>query len=417
MVDVAEPRTASSVCRIVTSTKERTSISILLVDDDQAFQYLCVRALERDEETNYRIVAASSCDEAFSLFDPNTIDCALVDYQLPDGTGCELMKRLHGTYPDWFGPVVIITSGGSEEIAAQVMRSGAADYIPKQLITPTSVQRVMTNSLEKARLRKAIHEHNTALESTNAELSKRNDEISRFYHRVSHEIKTPLTAARMFMSMLHAGLAGEISERQRDIIGQAMESCDELAAHFDDLVECTRLDARKLSLNRKQTSLQPVVRRAILSVSNISSGKKLQITNSVASDVPDLPIDAGRIVQVVANLVGNAVKFTQPGGRVAVDVALSRHKPGFVEIRVSDSGQGMDKEHLPRIFDRLYQVGEVGDAQIGAGLGLGLTIAAEIVKLHGGAIDVTSELGEGSRFTVYLPLHPSDYHPQDEDLS
>ncbi len=383
---------------------ELEPITVLIVDDDPAFGYLCGRVLEDDKHIKYTVVRAGDYDEAIKVFDPDVIDCALLDFNLPRFDGCQLMQYFHATYPNWFGPVVIITSGGSEEIAVDVMRAGAADYIPKQSIANSSIQRAMANALEKAKLKKAIFERNKALELANDKLARRNNEISRFYHRVSHEIKTPLTAAQMLISMLHEGLVGEISEQQRSIIGQAIESCDELTSLFNDLVECTRMDAGKLRVNRKPGQLDAMVQRAVLAVSPVADARAITIVTAVDDDLPELFVDAGRIVQVLANLLGNAIKFTQPGGRVSVCAQLAAHQSGFVEVCVTDTGMGIDAKDLPRIFDRLYQVNDVGDAVVGAGLGLGLTIASELIQLHGGNITVKSEPGVGSAFTVVLPI-------------
>ncbi|MFK7887122.1 MAG: hybrid sensor histidine kinase/response regulator [Gammaproteobacteria bacterium] len=379
-------------------------ITILIVDDDEAFRYLCASVLRNDKQHSYTVIEAGTYHEAVQKFDPDTVDCVLADYNLAGFTGHQFMDHIHAIYPNWFGPVVVITAAGSEELAADVMRAGAADYISKQTSTNSTISRAMTNALEKAKLKRAIFERNVDLEKANDKLERRNSEIARFYHRVSHEIKTPLTAAQMLISMVHGGLAGEITEQQHELIGQALESCGELTMLFNDLVECTRLDAGKLRIERKLARIEPCIRRGVLSVSPVAENKSIEIETEIADDLPELLIDAGRIVQVVGNLLGNAVKFTDSGGRVSVQVARSTRQSRTVDIVVSDNGCGIAAADRAKVFDRLYQVDDVGNATAGAGLGLGLTISAELVALHDGKINVDSELGLGSAFTVSIPI-------------
>ncbi len=395
-------------------TPELQKVTILIVDDDDAFRYLCASALKEDRTYRYQVVEAGTYHEAIARFDPDTIDCVLADHNLMGYTGAQFMRHIHKTYPHWFGPVVVVTAAGSEELAADVMRDGAADYIAKQSSTQSTILRAMSNALEKAKLKRAIFERNAELEQANDELERRNSEIARFYHRVSHEIKTPLTAAQMLISMVHGGLAGEITQQQRELIGQALESCGELTMLFNDLVECTRLDAGKLRLDRKPARIEPCVHRGVLSVSPVAREKSIQIETDIADDLPEMNIDAGRIVQVIGNLVGNAVKFTDENGWVFVRVERGRDDPDTVEIEVRDTGCGIAPADLARVFDRLYQVDDSGNATAGAGLGLGLTISADLVDLHDGRIKVDSEVGKGSSFTVLLPVTRAAHTRQGE---
>lgn len=378
--------------------------NILVVDDDAAFRYLCVRAIDNQEHGAFRSIEAASAQEAIEAVMKRHIDCALIDYNLPDADGATLMREIRAAAPNWSGAMVVMTAGGSEIIATEAIRAGAVDYIPKGSISQVSLQRALTNAIEKVDLQNSIVESNSELARAYEQLQKRSDEIARFYHRVSHEIKTPLTAARMFMSMLHEGLAGELNDEQVTIVSQAIKSCDELSSHFDDLIECTRLETGKVVLHKDSESLQQVVGRAVASVTPAVDAKSLDLSVDLSEELPELSIDSGRIVQVIANVLGNAVKFTEPGGTLALRAQVSNKLKGFVEIAVSDSGIGIAPEDIENVFERLYQVSDVGDSLMGAGLGLGLTIAKEIVELHLGTIEVSSELGEGTTFTIYLPI-------------
>lgn len=378
--------------------------NVLIVDDDEAFRYLCVRAVENGSEGNYRAIEAGTAAEAIDLVIQRHVDCALIDYNLPDANGATLMNEIRSAAPNWTGAMVVMTAGGSEIIATEAIRAGAVDYITKNSISPQSLNRALGNAIEKIDLQNSISKRNAELADAYYQLQKRTDEIGRFYHRVSHEIKTPLTAIRMFMSMLHEQLAGPLNDEQVAIVAQSMKSCDELSTQFNDLVECTRLETGKLPLHMSTEPLETVLARAAASIIPAVEAKSLSLEQEIADDLPAVVMDSGRIVQVVANILGNAVKFTESGGTIRLSAHVSQNYEGFVEIVIADSGVGIEAAHLENIFDRLYQVNDVGDDLMGAGLGLGLTIAKEIVELHRGTLSVSSEVGKGTTFTVCLPV-------------
>jgi CheY-like chemotaxis protein len=139
-----------------------------------------------------------------------------------------------------------------------------------------------------------------------------------------------------------------------------------------------------------------------------ATGKDITLTCRIDPDLPLITIDENRIAQVVTNLVNNALKFTSPGGEIAVLVSQSLDRPAALEVSVSDTGRGIPEEQLERVFDRLYQI-KTGDAATEQGIGLGLFICRELVHLHGGEIVAESELGVGSTFTFTLPLQPAGH--------
>jgi CheY-like chemotaxis protein len=140
-------------------------------------------------------------------------------------------------------------------------------------------------------------------------------------------------------------------------------------------------------------------------MSPVAAGKKIRLSKQVQTGLSDVLMDENRITQVITNLLNNALKFTPEGGKISIKVSEAPDHPEFVHVAVSDSGPGIAKEQLDRIFDRLYQV-KTGEATTGQGIGLGLYICRELVELHGGHIWVESELGQGSTFTFELPKQP-----------
>lgn len=381
------------------------TIRLLIVDDDGAFRRLCREYLRHQPDVRYEITEASTGIEASTSFDPSSFDCVLVDYRLPDTSGTGLMRALQSEERASV-PMIMLTAVGSEDIAMEAVHSGAADYMPKHRVSEKSLHRAISYVVEKDRLRRSVRERTEKLQRANEELRRKNDQIRRFYHTVSHEIKTPLTAAREFIALIAEGVMGEVSDRQRETLEHAIQSCDQIAAHFNDLIESTRLETGKLRIDRAPRDLGTLIRQSVMSIKAMLDEKELVLEQDIPAELPQVDVDGSRIVQVLSNLLGNAVKYTDSGGLVEIRAHYDSadHR---VWVSVRDTGCGIPAEHLPRIFERLYQVDERSHASTHAGLGLGLSIAQEIVGLHGSELSVDSEVGSGTTFRFSLPAqHP-----------
>ncbi len=234
-------------------------------------------------------------------------------------------------------------------------------------------------------------------------LKRKHEELQGFYHTVSHEVKTPLTSAREFVSLVLEGLAGPVNETQKEYLSIAQQSCDQMRTCINDMLDVTRLQTGKIRLEFKPVSPGELARRMVVSLTPAAAQKRVRLTCAVRSGVSDIMMDQTRIAQVLTNLLGNALKFTPAGGQVSVVVQSADSEAGHVQMIVTDTGCGIPAEDLPRIFERLYQV-PGSDNSSRRGLGLGLHIARELVRLHHGTIRVESTVGVGSTFYVTLPL-------------
>jgi PAS domain S-box-containing protein len=254
--------------------------------------------------------------------------------------------------------------------------------------------------------RKAAEEQMSAmqaqLEQTNRDLVKRGEEIQYFYHTLSHELKTPLTAAREFVSIVIDGLAGELNSTQLKYLRIAKKSCTELAVYINDLLDATRLDTGKLHLELKAASLPAIIRRAIAIMEPVATGKKIRLSEDLDTRLMDVMVDESRIMQILTNLLNNALKFTFEGGEVIVKLGEDSKNSEFLQISVTDTGCGIPKDQIDNLFHRFYQI-KKGDATPEKGVGLGLYLCREMVLLHGGEIWVESSLGKGSTFSFTIP--------------
>ena len=239
------------------------------------------------------------------------------------------------------------------------------------------------------------------LRRTNRHLRAKNHEIQNFYHTLSHELKTPLTSAREFVAIVRDGLAGSVTPQQREYLGIALSSCNQLRVCLNDLLDAARLETGKLSLELCLASPGALAQRAVTTLQSAAHEAGQTLTCVAPADLPDVRLDEHRITQVLTNLISNALKFTPADGRVEVRVAAP--SPAEIEFTVTDNGRGIPADHLEHVFDRLHQV-KAGDASTGQGMGLGLYICRELVRLHGGDISVRSTPGAGSAFRFTLPV-------------
>lgn len=251
----------------------------------------------------------------------------------------------------------------------------------------------------------------TARKTAEIELRKAKDaaeQASRlkddFLATVSHELRTPISSILLWAHLARSTIKDE--QERNDALDSILQSAKAQSQIVDDLLDIARGITGKLRLDPKPASLALPVRAAIESVRPSADARQVELKADIVPDLPPVKIDVDRIQQVVWNLLTNAIKFTPPGGKVTVAVSLHRDAAGAQAVRLSvaDTGSGIPPEFLPHIFDRFRQA-ESGTTRAYGGLGLGLSIARELVQMHGGTICAQSEgPGRGTTFTVDLPL-------------
>ena len=223
---------------------------------------------------------------------------------------------------------------------------------------------------------------------------------SSFVASVSHELRTPLVSIDKSLSLLLSKTAGPLSATQEQFLVIAERNLKRLGRLIDDLLDLSKLEAGRVELKRQQVSLAGLIDECVDTLTNWAGTKSISITKQIHDGLPPVDADPDRLTQVVINLVGNAIKYTPKGGSVTVAAAAGdRH----VQVSVADTGIGIARENIDKVFDKFYQVGEKVTADI-SGTGIGLSIAKELVELHGGKIWVESEKGKGSRFIFQLPV-------------
>jgi len=225
-----------------------------------------------------------------------------------------------------------------------------------------------------------------------------------FLSHVSHELRSPLTAIKQFSSILLSGVAGELNKEQHEYQQIVQRNIGQLQAMIDDLLEVTRLETGKLTVEPDRVSISDAVTDALDTLRGTARGKGITLSGDVPADLPLAYADQTRLRQILIILLDNAIKFTPDGGSVAIRARLLQQERSCLLLEVSDTGDGISPEVGERIFERLYQVSEPGTASR-KGLGLGLYICKELVTRQGGRIWVESQPEKGSIFSFTLPVY------------
>ena len=268
-----------------------------------------------------------------------------------------------------------------------------------------------------------IADRSSELEHLSAELLRANRAKSEFLANVSHELRTPLNAIVGFVDLLRDGVYGPLNSRQTGPVERIEASANHLRHLVDQVLDLAKMAAGRLEVHTEPVELRPFVFDVASEVEPLMTEKGLSLSLAVGATLPRIRTDPTHLRQILINLLGNAVKFTNDGGIAVRGKLLRRNSANgnsellpssssdalWVALQVADSGVGIAEKDRERIFDEFEQVnaGPRGDS-IRRGTGLGLSISRRLARLLGGDISVESELGRGSVFTVWLPIDPAD---------
>ncbi len=238
------------------------------------------------------------------------------------------------------------------------------------------------------------------LEETNRRLQVANRHKSEFLANVSHELRTPMNAIVGFSEVLLDPSLRVSPAEQNEFLDNILASGKHLLGVINELLDLSKVEAGMMEMQLERVLLPDLIEAATTTLRPLAAKKKIALEAAVDGSIPALSVDRGKINQVLLNLLGNAIKFTPEGGRVAVKAGL---RNGMVEVAVSDTGIGITPEDQARVFEA-FQQAEIAGVGRPEGTGLGLTLAKKFVEMHGGRIWMTSEVGRGSIFTFTLPV-------------
>ncbi len=256
-------------------------------------------------------------------------------------------------------------------------------------------------------LEERIEQRTEELSQANAQLQEHDRRRTTFLSVVSHELRTPLTAIRSFAENMLDGVTGPLTDLQHTYLTRIQHNVSRLGRIIVQLLDWSRLDTKKVELRMEKVSICQIAAIAVDSLQMVAAEKNVSLNIAQIESLPLVHGDRDKLEQILVNLLGNAIKFTAPGGRITVEFCES--SPGFVQACVADTGCGIDPSHLPNIFEEFSRVPSAMPASQGAQLGLCIT--KTLVTMHQGRIWVESRPEAGSRFYFTLPVAGSQNEP------
>jgi len=388
----------------------------LLIVDDLPENLMALEASIRDEA--WSVHQASSGEEALALLLEHEFALAILDVQMPGMNGFELAELIRGMARTRHLPIVFVSAAGKElDYAFKGYENGAVDFLYKPLdayAVKSKVQVFVDLYRQRTELRRqlaALEESRRRQQALVAELQATQTELERalrmrdeFMSMVVHELRTPLSVLAMEVRVRqHQVAAGNTTffspENLSKMFERDQRQVRSLTRLIDDMLDVSQIQHGKLSIRRGTCDLAAMLRRVVAEV----QGQRSDVPITLKADGVDVmgEWDEFRLEQVVVNLLTNALRY---GAGKPIRVELDQ-LPAAATIRVSDQGVGIAADDKARVFEQFVRV---GDRTRIPGLGLGLYITKQLVEAHGGTISVESTLGEGSTFTVALPMAAAD---------
>jgi signal transduction histidine kinase len=366
-------------------------LQVLLVEDSAGDVSLIRAMLKRDGPASFELTHMVFMSDAEAHLAKGGVDLVLLDMGLPDAHGLDSLRRAHAAAPGV--PLIVMTGLEDEALAAEAMAEGAQDYMIKGQIESRALPRALRHAIERHRMQ------------TEADIAREHQVQFKdeFLSHVSHELRSPLTAIRLFVTILMDKLAGELNLEQAQYLETILRNVKQLQSMIDDLFEVSGIQAGKLRIELQLTSASDAIVYAVNTLQGAASAKHIALSSEIESRLPVVFADPTRLRQVLIILVDNAIKFTPANGTVKVHACVDKEDPRRLVMDVSDSGPGISPEMSERIFERLVQASDPGTAGR-KGLGLGLFICKELVTQQGGQIRATCDPGQGAVFTVTLPI-------------
>ena len=387
---------------------------LLVVDDEESLRITTAAIFEKE---GYIVDTASSGDEAIDLMSKSDYDLVLTDLHMEGGDGLSVLNRVRQTAPLTIS--VVLTGFASVESAIAALQEGAYDYLIKPCDIETmkhTIRRGVEHrrlmlAEQKARsdlqqlnldLERRIEERTAELRRLNVELADANRAKDVFLATLSHELRTPLTPVVGWIKLLRSGTLDEKS------VSQALDAIERNAwlqsRLIDDLLDTSRIATGKLHFEPKPTDLNVVVKSAVDTVRTSAAARNIELSETLYPASLVVMGEPVRLQQIAWNMVSNAIKFTDPGGKVTIITGFERTE---AYLTVIDTGIGIEPEFLPHVFDRFRQADGSTSRRHG-GLGLGLAIADALAKMHGGRMEAESEgVGHGATFTLRVDLAPT----------
>jgi signal transduction histidine kinase len=367
---------------------DRKPTRTLIVEDNPGDAFLVQEQLSQ-VSTPFDIESAEDLSTAMKAVSIKPPDVVLLDLNLPDSHGTETIRQMIRKLPNV--PVLVLTGQDDEQLALRAVQEGAQDYLFKSELDRGHLVRAIKYAIERQSLLLALQQ------SRDQQLHFKDQLLS----HVSHELRSPLTCIHQFVTILLDGLSGPLTGEQRECLETILKSANQLRSMINDLLETATIEAGKLKLELRCVLLNDLVNQAGEMLQATATAKGISLQWESTNEALLVYADPHRVLQVLLNLIDNALKFTPRDGFITVKAQRTDEGSNAL-VTVRDTGCGISERAKPLVFEKLFQEENASD-RARKGLGLGLSICKDLVSRHGGNIWVESELGRGSTFSFTLP--------------
>ncbi len=379
-------------------------IRVLVIDDSPSDIALIRNLLSQSRDVFFRVDAAERLSAAATRLTAGDLDVVLTDLGLPESRGLETFHRVNAYAPTL--PIVVLTDLDDETVAVEAVHAGAQDYIVKGELEGVVLARSLRYAIERKRVQLELHKAAEAAEAASRAKST-------FLTNMSHEIRTPMNA---IIGMSELLLSGDPTDEQREYLEMVLESAESLLAIINEVLDFSKIEAGKVALDHIRFDFSRLMQDILKSLAVRVGERDLELVCDIHRDVPRFLIgDPHRVRQIIVNLVGNALKFTERGEiRLSAEVEEADERHVVLRASVADTGIGIPPEKQSTLFEAFEQV-ESELSRRYPGTGLGLAICQRLVELMEGRIWCESEPGQGSTFyfTAQFDLPAPDQIPAD----
>ena len=391
----------------INQKKERSlvnkEVQALFIDDEESIVDGIQRLFIKEP---YGVAATIDLEHARKILNQENIKVVVCDHRMPVMLGVKFLQEVKANHPD----------------VVRILFTGYTDFpMVEEAINQGEIYRFINKPWKTTELlatvRQAIAHYDLIEENKGLfeESQRRRDELGiankklidmyklqrDFTSTVSHELRTPLASIKIAIDLVCKRMAGEINHEQEEVLGRAQKSVDHLQRLVSDILDLTKIESGKMQMDFNIQGINEVIEEVIYTQQDVAKNRGLYLKAELDPKLSQVPFDKGRIIQVLNNLVSNAIKFTQHGG-VTIKTE-NKSANNHIIITVTDTGKGIAEQDFSKLFQKFQQL-ESAEKNEKGGTGLGLAICKEIVLRHGGKIAVESTLGKGTTFSFVLPI-------------